>query len=95
MPGGYSEQKSAPKSLISSDQIAPGAIELRHLSAALFSEIQKIALHPHTGVGSKRIKISDLEGAFGTGGFYGYSSDGTKRYHITLNTSGAFVITEG
>lgn len=92
---GYSEFKSAPKSLTTSDQIGSGQIELRHLSPGLFQEIKKIGIHNHKGSGSRRVNMRDLEGDFGTGGFYMYSSDGTKRYRVTINSAtDAFVITQ-
>ncbi len=90
---GYSELKSAPKALTTGDQIANGAIELRHLAPSLFSEIQKQGLHSHTGSGSRKVKITDLGGAFGSGGFYMYDTSGT-RYHVTIS-GGAFVLTQG
>lgn len=92
---GYATFASAGKELTRSEQIGPGQVELRHLSPALFSEIRQIALHNHTGVKSRKINLKNLTGAFGVNGFYIYSSDGTKRYKVTVNSgTGAFVLTE-
>lgn len=92
---GYSTFKSAPKELTTSDSIGKGQIRLEHLDPGLFSEIRNIALHSHTGARSRRIRIENLEGYFNVNGFYMYSSDGTKKYHVTIDSSsGAFVLTE-
>ncbi len=92
---GYSGQKSNPKTLTSGEDIAPGAIDLQHLSPTLFSEIRQVNLHNHSGVKSRHIQLKDLSGAYGKDGFYMYSSDGTKRYKVTVNSAtGAFVLTE-
>ncbi len=92
----YASFKSSPKELTTSENIGPGQIQLEHLSPGLFSEIRSIALHAHTGTKSRKIDIKDLGGSFGTTGFYMYSSDGTKRYHVTIDSAtGAFVLTEG
>lgn len=88
---GYSEFKSSPKSLTTGDQIGSGQIELRHLAPSLFLEIRNIVLHSHTGTKSRKVNIKDLEGSFGTGGFYMYDTAGT-RYHVTIS-GGAFVLT--
>lgn len=93
---GYSTFKESPKAMTTSDQIGKGQIRLEHLDPGLFSEIRNVSLHTHTGSKSRRINVKDLEGAFGIGGFYMYSSDGTKRYKVTINSAtGAFVLTEG
>jgi len=95
MAGGYAEFKSKGKAPITSDQIGVGQIKLEHLDPGLFAEIRNIALHNHSGSKSRRINLKDLEGAFGTSGFFAYSSDGTKRYKVTINSgTGAFVLTE-
>jgi hypothetical protein len=90
---GYSSQKGAPKGLVTGDDIERGAIGLIHLDPGLFVEIQKIALHAHTGTGSRKVNLRDLEGSFGTNGFYMYSMDGTKKFHIQIDNAGTFVIT--
>lgn len=89
--GGYAEFKSSPKSLVTSDQIGPGQIQLQHLDAALFAEIRQISLHNHKGAKSRRVNLADLEGAFPVQGFYMYDDAGA-RYHVTIH-SGAFVLT--
>ena len=91
---GYGEFKESPKSLITSEQIGKGQIQLFHLAASLFAEIQKIGLHNHSGVGSRKIEISNLNGAFGKTGFVMYSNDGTKRYRITIDNTGTLQATE-
>ena len=88
----YSEQVRPGKDQITGDSIAPGAIELRHLSAQLFSEMRQIALHTHSGVKSRRVKLQDLEGYFSKDGFYMYSSDTLAKYRVTIS-SGALVVT--
>jgi len=93
---GYAEFKSSPKAPITSEQIGRGQVKLEHLAPDLYTEIRKIALHSHTGGGSRKVNIRNLEGSFGIGGFYMYSSDGTKRYKVTIDSAtGAFVLTEG
>lgn len=92
---GYATFKSAPKSLTTSDDIGAGQIKLEHLDPALFAELRNIALHSHSGVGSRKIDLINTTGSFGINGFYMYSSDGTKRYKVTINSAtGAFVLTE-
>lgn len=92
---GYSTFKGSPKNVIQSGDIGPGQVKLEHLDPGLFAEIKNIGLHNHSGTKSRRVKVQDLEGAFGINGFYMYSSDGTKRYQVTINSStNAFVLTE-
>jgi hypothetical protein len=92
---GYSSFKSSPKAVTTGDQIGPGQVTLSHLDPALYQEIRGVQLHNHSGAKSRRINLKDVEGVFGTGGFYQYSSDGTKRYKVTINSAtGAFVLTE-
>lgn len=92
---GYSTFKGSPKSLITSDDIGKGQVKLEHLDPGLFAEIQRIALHNHSGAGTRKINIQDLAGYFGISGFYAYSSDGTKKYQITLDSAtDDWVITE-
>lgn len=91
---GYATFKGSPKAVITGDQIGPGQISLSHLDPGLFSAIQSISLHSHTGAKSRRVNLKDLEGAFGIAGFYMYSSDGTKRYNVTINSgTKTFVLT--
>jgi hypothetical protein len=81
--------------LTTSEDVGPGQIKLEHLDPALFTEIRSIALHAHTGQGSRKVLIRDLDGYFPAGGFYMYSSDGTKKYKVTINSAtGEFVLTE-
>lgn len=92
---GYATFKSSPKAVTTSDQIGPGQVSLVHLDPALFAEIRNIALHNHKGARSRRINLRDLEGDFGIAGFFMYSSDGTKRYQVTINSvTNAFVLTQ-
>jgi len=94
MPGGYSEQKSSPKSLVSTDQIGNGQVELRHLAPSLYLEIRNVSLHSHTGTKSRKISYKNLEGDIGASGFYMWSSDATKRYHVTIDSAtDLFVLT--
>ena len=89
---GVSEELKRPgKNKVTGDDIANGAIGLRHLDPALFSEFRQIALHSHTGVKSRRVLMQDLDGYFPKGGFYMYDTAGT-RYKVTI-TGGAFVLT--
>lgn len=95
MAGSYQEFTRPGKDLTTGDQIASGAIELRHFSAALFSEFRQIQLHPHTGVKSVRVKLQDLDGYFPKSGFVMYSSDGAEKYRVTIDSgTNAFVITQ-
>lgn len=92
---GYSTFKEAGKSLVKSEDIGPGQIELRHLGPGLFAEFRNINTHTHTGVKSSRIELKYLSGAFTKSGYYMYSSDGTKKYQITINSgTNAFVLTQ-
>lgn len=93
--GGYAQFKESPKSMITSDQIGPGQILLSHLSPSLYTELRQINLHNHSGVKSQRIQLSALAGAFNKQGFLMYSSDGTKKYQITINSAtGLLVVAE-
>jgi hypothetical protein len=91
---GYATFSTSPKNLTKAEDVGPGQIELRHLAASLFAEIQKIGLHNHSGTGSRRVKTQDLEGAYGKNGFLLYSNDGTKRYRIQIDNSGTLTATE-
>lgn len=92
---GYATFKGASKGVITGDQIGAGQINLTHFDPGTYQEIRGVQLHNHSGAKSRRINLKDIEGAFGTGGFYCYSSDGTKRYKVTINSAtGAFVLTE-
>jgi len=91
---GYMSFANSPKPLTKGEDVGQGQIDLRHLSPSLFAEIQKIGLHNHSGVGSRKIKLADLEGGFGKNGFIMYSEDATKRYKITIDNSGVLQATE-
>jgi len=91
---GYNDFAGSPKALIRSEDIGPGQIDLAHLSPELFSAIRQITLHSHTGTKSKRIEIADLTGAFPKTGFVLYSSDGTKKWRMTVDNTGAWVATD-
>ena len=92
---GYAKFKSSPKDLTQRSDIGDGEIELRHLSAALYSELQRVSLHNHSGVKSRAISLKNLIGWFGRNGFYMYSSDATKRYKVTIDSgTDQFVLTE-
>jgi len=90
---GYSTFKSSPKSLIQSGDIGQGQVKLEHLDPGLFTEIKAVGLHNHSGTKSRRVKIPDLEGAFGSDGFYMYGTNGT-RYHVTI-VAGVLTVTAG
>lgn len=91
---GYATFSGSAKALIKSSDIGDGQIELQHLDPSLFSEIRKVSLHNHSGVQSRKIDIRDLIGSFSVNGFFMYSSDGTKRYQVTIDSSlNAFVLT--
>lgn len=92
---GYATFKSASKAVTTSESIGAGQIKLEHLDPALYQEIMAVKLHNHSGSKSRRVQLSNLDGAFGTNGFYMYSSDSTKRYHVTIDSgTGAFELTE-
>lgn len=92
---GYATFANAGKELTKSESIGAGQIQLSHLSPALFAELRQVNTHNHSGSKSRRINLKDLTGAFNKQGFYMYSSDGTKRYNVTINSAtGAFVLTE-
>jgi len=91
---GYATFSGSPKSVTKAEDIGNGQIELRHLAPSLFAEIQKVGLHNHSGVGSRKIKQQDLEGPYGKNGFIMYSDTGTKRYRIQINDSGTLTATE-
>lgn len=92
MPGSYQEFTRPGKSLITGDQIAPGAIDLSHFSPSLFAEFRQIALHPHSGVKSRRIQLQDLEGSFTQDGFLIRSPNGT-RWRIRIDNAGTITAT--
>lgn len=91
---GYATFKSASKNITTGDQIGPGQVTLSHLDPALYQEIRSVQLHNHSGAKSRRVNLKDVEGAFGTGGFYMYNTAGV-RYHVTIDGAGALAITAG
>lgn len=91
---GYQTFANSPKALTKAEDIGNGQLDLRHLSPALFAEIQKVGLHNHSGTGSRKIQLRDLEGSFGKNGFILYSEDATKRYRITIDNTGTLQATE-
>ena len=92
---GYSTFANSSKALITSEQIGRGQVNLEHLDPGLFVEFQKLITHIHSGTGSRRVNYRDLTGDIPPSGFYMWSSDSTKRYKVTIDSStGAFVLTE-
>ena len=92
MPGQYEQQLRPGKALTTGDQIANGAIDLRHLSAALFSAIQQISLHNHSGVKSIQIALQNLTGSFTQDGFLMRSPNGSL-WRIRVDNSGTISAT--
>ncbi len=90
--GGYSEHVRPGKALTTGDMIAPGAIELSHLSPALFAEFRQIPLHTHSGVKSRRVQFQDLEGSFTQQGFFMRSPNGSK-WQIKIDNAGTITST--
>ena len=92
---GYQDTGRGQKGSITAEQIENGQIKLRHLDPSLFSEFRQINLHNHSGVKSRKINLKDVTGNFTKDGFYMYSSDATKKYKVTIDsTTGTFVLTE-
>lgn len=89
---GYSDQTRPGKSLTTGDQIASGAISLRHLSSELFAEFRQISLHIHSGVKTRKVKLQDLDGSFSSDGFIMRSPNGNK-WRIQVNNSGDLTAT--
>jgi len=91
----YQKFAFTPKAVTSGEDVGHGEINFFHLSPPLFTAIRNVELHSHSGIGSRRINLKDLYGAFTKDGFLIYSSDGTKRYKVTVNSgTGAFVLSE-
>jgi hypothetical protein len=90
--GGFNEQIRPGKSLITGDQIAPGAINLSHLSQALFAEFRQISLHNHSGVKTRQIDCADLTGSFNKTGIPVRSPNG-HIWHIVVDNSGVVTAT--
>jgi len=90
---GYQTFAHSPKSLIKAEDIGSGQIEVKHLSPALYTEIRKIPLHTHSGLGSKQVNLANLTGAFTSGGFLMYSPNG-KLWQIKVDNTGTLTTTE-
>lgn len=88
----YSEQTRPGKTLTTGDSIAPGSISVRHLAPDLFSEIQKIKLHNHSGVNSVQIKLQDLTGSFTPSGILIRSPNGAL-WRIQVSNAGTITAT--
>ena len=80
------------KEQLTGGSIAPGAIDLRHLSPSLFSEIRQIQLHTHSGVKSRKVICADLDGSFAQTGIPIRSPNGTV-WHIKVDNSGVVTAT--
>jgi len=83
-----------PKDQIDSGSLGEGEVDFQHLAPALFSEIRNIQLHQHTGTGSSRLKLQNIDGYFPRAGFCMYSDSGAKRFAITINDAGVLAATE-
>ena len=81
------------KTLVKSEDIGPGQIQLSHLSPALFSEIRMIQLHNHSGVGSVRLNLSGTEGFFPLTGYKMIAANGNK-YQVTISNTGVLTTTQ-
>lgn len=91
----YKKFAFTPKTVTDGSGIGPGEVGFSHLDPALFAEVRNIQLHKHTGIGSTKVKLQDVEGYFPSIGFLAYSSDGTKKYLVTIDSStNAFVLTQ-
>ena len=92
---GYATFKESGKEVVKAEDIGPGQIELRHLSPSLFAELRQVNQHNHSGVKSTRLDYKNFTGAVPKSGFYMFSSDGTKKYKVTINSgTNAFVLTQ-
>jgi hypothetical protein len=89
----YKKLAFRPKDQIDGGSLAEGEVDFNHLAPALFSEIRNIQLHQHTGTGSSRLKLQNIDGYFPRAGFVMYSDDGTKRFAITINNAGVLAAT--
>ena len=92
--GDYKKFGFTPKAVSEGSSIGAGEIDFPHLSPALFSAIRNVQLHTHSGNGSVRLKLQDLIGYFPSSGFLMYSTDGSKKYMITITNAGALQATE-
>lgn len=90
----YKKFAFRPKDAVEGGSIGEGEVDFGHLAPALFSEIRNIQLHQHTGTGSTRLKLQNMDGYFRRDGFVMYSNDGTKKFAITINNAGVLAATE-
>ena len=94
MGSDYKKFGFTPKSVSDGNSIGDGEIDFNHLSPALFAAIRNIQLHTHSGTGSVRLKLQDLIGYFPSTGFLMYSTDGTKKFLITITIAGVLQTSE-
>lgn len=94
MAGDYKKFGFTPKAVSEGSSIGSGEIDFQHLSPALFSAIRNVQLHTHSGNGSVRLKLQDIIGYFPSTGFLMYSTDGTKKFLITITNTGIIQSTE-
>lgn len=91
--GDYKKFGFTPKAVSEGSSIGEGEIDFQHLSPALFAAIRNVQLHTHSGNGSVRLKLQDLIGYFPSTGFMMYSTDGTKKFLITITNAGVIQAT--
>ena len=92
--GDYKKFGFTPKAVSEGSSIGAGEIDFQHLSPALFSAVRNVQLHTHSGNGSVRLKLQDLIGYFPSTGFVMYSTDGSKKYMITITNAGVIQATD-
>lgn len=90
----YKKLAFRPKDQIDGGSLAEGEVDFNHLAPALFAEIRNIQLHSHTGTGSTRLKLQNIDGYFPRSGFVLYSDSGQKKFSITINDAGVLAATE-
>ena len=90
----YKKFAFRPKDAIEGSSIGEGEVGFSHLDPALFAEIRQIQLHSHTGTGSTRLKLQNMDGYFPRTGFILYADDGSKKYQITITNAGLLQATE-
>lgn len=93
MGDNYKDGAFIPKNQTTGGDISPGSIDFTHLTPSLYTAIRDIQLHKHTGQGSSRVNLQDLGGYVPRTGLIWYSADGTKKYQVTINNVGNFVVT--
>jgi hypothetical protein len=90
----YKKFAYTPKDQIDGGSLGQGEVDFNHLAPALFAEIRNIQLHQHTGTGSTRLKLQNMDGYFPRAGFVIFSDDGTKKFAITITNAGILEATE-